>query len=264
MVYAVKRYIIPSNYTQGADMIPKIELLTALCKKWMRLGVGFSGTEPALEEPHLEELIAETSLIGRYDVRLIEGMAGWIQEHGDLINMSLMHKNIKLADSAVIGLVSDLISGAAAQKFKKIVKYCTPKTQPEMLIYGSEKSEETRTAAVKNETEANRRWNLYFVDLRIKSDAVFQRNLMLKLNHNLARRALFGAEMRTEILNYLLEKERSFPAEIARNLGYRYHRVMEDVHGLLKDGALVRYETGRKKEITIAQPFADYLRQIPF
>ena len=245
-------------------MIPKAELLGALYRKWMRLGVGFSGTEPSLNEPHLEELIAETSLIGRYDLRLIEGMAGWIQEHGDLINMSLMHKNIKLADSAVIGLVSDLVGGAVSQKFKKIVKYCTPKTQPEMLVYGSEKSEETRTEAVKNETAVNRRWNLYYIDLRIKSDAVFQRSFMLKLNHNLARRALFGAEMRTEILNYLLEKERSFPAEIARNLGYRYHRVMEDVHGLIKDGALIQYENGRKKEITIAQPFADYLRQIPF
>jgi len=245
-------------------MIPKMELIGALYRKWMRLGVGFSDIEPSFSEPPLEELIAETSLIGRYDLRLIEGMAGWIQEHGDLINMSLMHKNIKLADSAVIGLVSDLVGGAAAQKFKNIVKYCTPKPTPEMLIYGSEKSEETRTEAVKNETEINRRWNLYYVDLKIKSGAVFQRNLILKLNHNLARRALFGAEMRTEILNYLLEKERSFPAEIARNLGYRYHRVMEDIHGLLKNGALIQYEAGRKKEITIAQPFANYLRQIPF
>ncbi|MDR0308041.1 MAG: hypothetical protein LBI42_14545 [Chitinispirillales bacterium] len=245
-------------------MIPKMELLLALYRKWMRLGVGFSGTEPALEEPYLEELIAETSLIGRYDSRLIEGMAGWIQEHGDLINMSLMQKNIKLADSAVLGLISDLVAGKEAQKFKKIAKYCTPKSQPEMLFYGTGKSEETRTEAVKSETAVNRRWNLYYVDFKIKNGVVFQRNLMLKLNHNLARRALFGAEMRTEILNFLLNKRQSFPAQIARSLGYRYHRVMEDVHTLLRNGALVQQEVGRKKEITIAQPFMDYLKQIPF
>ena len=245
-------------------MNPKTEVLGVLCKKWMRLGVGFSNTEPYLEEPQLEELIAETSVMGRYDPRLIEGMAGWIQEHGDLINMSLMHKNIHLSDSAVIGLISDLVTGKEAQKFKKIAKYCTPKPQPEMLFYGTEKSKEARIKAVENETEKNRRWNLYYVGFKIKSGAVFQRNLMLKLNHNLARRALFGAEMRTEIFNYLLAKERSFPAEIARNLGYRYHRVMEDIHGLLKDGALIRHETGRKKEVVIASAFAEYLRQMPF
>jgi hypothetical protein len=47
-------------------------------------------------------------------------------------------------------------------------------------------------------------------------------------------------------------------------LGYRYHRVLEDVHNLLRDGALVERSFNKKKEIRLSQPFIDYLKTIPF
>jgi len=55
-------------------------------------------------EPLVEELIVQTSLIRRYEPRLIEGMAGWLQKHGDLVT-SLMRKHIESGDPAVIGLL---------------------------------------------------------------------------------------------------------------------------------------------------------------
>ncbi len=60
---------------------------------------------PSKGEPLVEELIAQTSLIRRYEPRLIEGMAGWLQKHADLVNTSLMRRHIESGDLAVIGLL---------------------------------------------------------------------------------------------------------------------------------------------------------------
>lgn len=236
----------------------------SLFSMWSRLGVQFPAFEPCLQEPLIEELIAHTSLIGRYEPRLIEGMAGWIEKHGDLLNTSLMHKHISSGDSAIIGLLTDITHSKEASKFKSLGKYCVPKEKAEMLFFSAETSPVMKACAIENETEINRKWNLYYASLRIKTDAVLNRREVLKNNHNLARRALFGVVMRTEILNYLLLKGTSFPAEISNTLGYQYHRVFEDIHNLIRDGALVNYNSGRKKELRIAPAFIDYLNSIPF
>jgi len=72
---------------------------------WTRLGVNFPAFNPSKGEPLVEELIAQTSPIGRYEPRLIEGMAGWRQKHGDLVNTSLMRRHIESGHLAVIGLL---------------------------------------------------------------------------------------------------------------------------------------------------------------
>lgn len=235
-----------------------------ICSMWVRLGVNFPSFEPSIEEPLLEDLIAKTSLIGRYEPRLIEAMAGWIQKHGDLMNSSLMHKHIESGDSAVLGLLSDLLDSKEAVKFNSIHKYCKPKENAEMLFFSAEKSAVMKAQAIENATELNEKWNLYYVNLRVKTDSVFNRRMVLKRNPNLARRALFGSEMRTEILNFLLSKKVSFPSEIAKSLGYRYHRVLEDIHNLMRDGALVEISSNKKKEIRLSPLFIDYLKSIPF
>lgn len=236
----------------------------SLYSMWVHLGVNFPLFEPSIEEPLLEDLIAKTSLIGRYEPRLIEAMSGWIQKHGDLLNSSLMHKYINYGDSAVIGLISDLVDSKESTKFKAIRKYCKPKDKAEMLFFSAESSSVMKAQAIESATELNDKWNLYYVSLRIKTDTVYNRKEILKKNPNLARRALFGSEMRTEILNFLLSKKASFPSEIAKALGYRYHRVLEDIHNLLRDGALVERSFNKKKEIRLSQPFIDYLKSIPF
>lgn len=236
----------------------------SLFEKWVRVGVNFPSFEPCSEEPLIEELIAQTSIVGRYEPRLVEVMAGWIQKHGDLINISLMHKHITKGDSAVIGLLSDILESKEASKFKQIGKYCSPKEKAEMLFISAKSSPTMKAKAIENETEVNRKWNLYYVSLRIKSDTVLNRRTILRNNHNLARRELFGAEMRTEILNFLLSKKASFPAEISRVLGYRYHRVIEEIYSLLRNGALIEKSSGKRKEISIASEFTDYLNSIPF
>jgi len=235
-----------------------------LFSMWARLGVNFPAFKPSKDEPLVEGLIAQTSLIGRYEPRLLEGMAGWLQKHGDLINTSLMHRHIMNGDPAVIGLVFDVLSSKETAKLKQLTKYCRPKKKAEMLFYAAETSPTMKAQAVENETDLNRKWNLLYVSLRIKTDAVSDRREVLKRNPNLARRALFGVVMRTEILNFLLQKGSSFPAEISKTLGYRYHRVIADVQGLIRDGAIIDSFAGKKRLLTISPAFYDYLHAMPY
>ena len=76
-----------------------------LFSMWARLGVNFPAFAPSKEEALVEDLIVQTSLIGRYEPRLMEGMAGWLQKHGDLVNASLMRRHIESGHLAVIGLL---------------------------------------------------------------------------------------------------------------------------------------------------------------
>ena len=133
-----------------------------------------------------------------------------------------------------------------------------------MLFYAAETSPTMKAQAIENETELNRKWNLFYVSLRVKTDAVFNRKEMLKKNPNLARRALFGVVMRTEILNFLLRKGTSFPAEISRTLGYRYHRVISDIQNLIRDGAIIDSVAGKRRELKISPAFYDYLNAMPY
>ncbi|MDD5673247.1 MAG: hypothetical protein PHC61_03715 [Chitinivibrionales bacterium] len=231
---------------------------------WKRLGVNFASFEPSHEEALIEDLIAQTSIIGRYEPRLIECMAGWIQKHGNLINTSLMHKYLAAADTAVIGLVLDLLDSKETLKLKHLTKYCVPKKKAEMLFYAAENSATMKSEAIEKETAMNRKWNLYYVSLRIKIDAVLERKQVLKMNPNLGRRALFGSDMRTEILNFLLRRGTSFPAEIAQSLGYRYHRVIADVQELVRDGIVTDSVSSRKKLLQISSAFKGYLNLLPY
>jgi len=235
-----------------------------LFSMWARLGVNFPAFKPSQDEPLIEELIAQTSLIGRYEPRLIEGMAGWLQKHGDLVNTSLMHRHIANGDPAVIGLLFDILNSKETAKLKQLIKYCRPKNKAEMLFYAAETSPTMKAQAIENETELNRKWNLFYVSLRVKTDAVFNRKEVLKKNPNLARRALFGIVMRTEILNFLLWKGSSFPAEISKSLGYRYHRVISDVQNLIRDGAIIDSVAGKRRELKISPAFYDYLNALPY
>ncbi|MBN1982709.1 MAG: hypothetical protein JW795_14340 [Chitinivibrionales bacterium] len=231
---------------------------------WSRLGVNFPAFEPSKKEPLLEELIAQTSIIGRYEPRLIEAMAGWIDKHGELINTSQMHKKIASGDSAVLGLVFDILSSKESFKIKQLMKYCIAKPKEEMLFYTAETSPTMKAKAIENETEVNRRWNLYYVSLRIKTDAVFERKIILQNNPNLARRAIFGTGMRTEIINFLLDKGISFPAEIANALGYRYHRIFDDIQELIRDGIIIDSNSTSKKMLKISPAFENYLNLLPY
>lgn len=159
-------------------------------RKWVRMGINFPAFKPSAEEPLVEELIAQTSIIGRHEPRLIECMAGWIKKHGNRIDTSRMKKFLAVGDSAVLGLVFDLLSSKEkTSNLRGLLKYCMPAAKAQMLFYAAETSATMKAQAIETETELNRRWNLYYVSLRIKTDAVLDRKDVLARNPKLASRA---------------------------------------------------------------------------
>jgi hypothetical protein len=235
-----------------------------LFSQWVRLGVNFPAFDSCDDEPFLEELISQTSIVGRYEPRLLECMAGWIAKHGDLINTALMHRHLSQGNPAVLGLVFDLIDSRPAAKLKKLLQYCSPNKKPEMLFHAAENSPTMKAEAIEKETAINKKWNLLFVSLRTKTDAVFDRKYVLKHNPNLARRALFGPGMRTEILNFLLSRGKAYPAEIAKHFGYRYHRVFEELKELVLEGAVMETHETKKRILRLSPAFENYLRITPW
>ena len=159
-----------------------------LYQKWKRMGVNFPAFEASNKAPLIEELIAQTSIVGRYEPRLIECMAGWIQKHGSLIKASLMRKYLAAGDSAVIGLILDLLDSKETLKLRRLSKYCTPKKKAEMLFYAADHSPTMKSEAIEKEAEINRKWNLFYVSLKIKTDAILERKQVLKMNPNLGHR----------------------------------------------------------------------------
>jgi len=236
-------------------------LTDSVFEDWVRVGVRFSGTQPAAIEPLMEKLIAQTSIVCRYWPQLFDIMAGWVQMHGDLINIPLMYKYLPESDRAVIGLLSDITNSKEAAKFKQLTKYCPPKKMPEMLFLEPKEyfTLENIIYIVPPDTaKLCKKWNLYYLSLNIKTNATFLREAILEHNPNLARRAMLGANMKTEILNYLLSKKISSPAEIADVVRHRLEKITDEVNILVADGFLTKTENG----ITLTPSFTEYLHSV--
>jgi hypothetical protein len=161
--------------------------MNEIFERWRRLGVNFTSTAPSVQEPLIEKLVADTIVYGRAEPRLLECMAAWLYYYGDLVNISLMRNYISQIDSAVLGLILELINH---KRLNQLIKYCAPKKYPEMLF--KVKSTIMKAEAVNGSSEINSKWNLYFVSFRIKHGAIMNRHYVLKNNLNLARRRLVG------------------------------------------------------------------------
>jgi hypothetical protein len=238
--------------------------LESLFSSWARLGINFPGFKPSSQEPLVEDLIAATTVIGRYEPRLLECMAGWLFKHSDLVNTSLMHKRIKNSEAAVLGIILEMLHSKESTKLRQLAKYCKPKSKAEMLFYTAETSATMKAEAVQKATSVNKRWNVYFASFRIKTDSVLDRRQVLKNNPNLARRAIFGNDLKTEILNFLITKGMSYPAEITKYLGYRYHQVFTNIQELIKDGLVIDTALKKRKKIHISPLFQNYLTALPY
>ena len=165
------------------------ELTDTVFEDWVRIGVKFTGTKPSADEPLVEGLIAQTSIVCRKWPRLMDVMAGLVQLYGDLLNVSLMRKYIPHGDSAVIGLLCDLVTSREAEKIKLLTKYCAPKETPEFLFPENYLTIDIVEHMVPEETrKICRKWNLYFPYVRIKTNCMLIRKDILSRNPNLAHR----------------------------------------------------------------------------
>jgi len=211
-----------------------------LYRKWIRLG--WMATEDVFEhEIDIEDLIVETTLKGRQDGRLFKWLLTWLRDYNDLINVKKLLRNLDKADTAALGAALEIaIEHGATPNLHTVTKKCKPKDRPEVLFTGMDDVNTFIEQERENGLEVYKKWGFYCTLLEFYDDAKRTREWVLKNNINLALRALFGPNIRAEIIYCLLKNTNLAIKNIAKKIGYAYSPVYNEIEQLIKSGFVMQ------------------------
>lgn len=219
-------------------------VIQELYKKWS--AVGWRVTEDTYRgEIDIEKLIIETTHAARIDGRLLKWLLTWFRDFGDLVNKKKLIRQIKNADSAVLGAVLEIaMNNGADQNYRTVQQKCEPKKPKEVL----QKDMEAVDIYLQEQKEYGRKeyrtWGLYCTMIEFYDDAVRTREWVLAHNELLAIRAVFGVSLRAELIYLLKKSGRLTIRRISTILGYAYSGVYREVGCLIKNGLLVEENAG--------------------
>lgn len=187
-----------------------------LFSKWGKLALKEEMHTIYKHEIDLEELIVQTTLVAHEDEMCFQVLTTWVRDFGDLINKRRLLKILKNSDSAILKLVLEI--GGEHQDYTAIINKCN-----------------SLSKEVCNK----------FYALGFLKNAFRDREWLLKSNKSLAIRAVFGANIRSEILSLLNGTEIGI-RQLSRRLGYAYSGVYREIDILEKNGLLIeRHGNGR-------------------
>src|SRR6266516_4567845 len=226
-------------------------LLDFLWRQWSALGVAGQGQRGDDRIIDLEALFLFTCTIGRYDARLFDEMLDWLQTNGWLINVMRLKRVVrreKFAGERVLAAVAGLLAkGAHAPKWKQLAASVRPPFAAEGLFF----AEDGRPLPVLGEPEhlfARYGWQRGPLRLRGYSQEFRPTetgNLALQL------RALFGINVRCEILMYLLTHDAAHPSHVAREAYYFERAVQGTLVDMSRSGVIQVRASNREKHYWI-------------
>jgi hypothetical protein len=108
-----------------------------------------------------------------------------------------------------------------------------------------------------------KKWGIYSSTVTIKMDALRQRSYILRNNNNLAIRAVFGANTRSEVLFSLTQLSRAHVSQLAKFIGLSYQPVYAETEQLILNGLLVYEQIGTMKLVSLSQRTAEFIRLLP-
>ncbi len=228
-----------------------MELINKLMANWKHVGFRFNiGTSK--DNIDIEKLIVETSRVGRNEPVLIWGMLAWIVQYGDLINVSRLSRLLKEGDMAVLGAIIEIaISKGADNKLAHIAGKCKGNKQAEILFPIMKESKITEKIEKDDGLDVFKKWGLYCSNISDKSDALNTREFVLKHNPNLAIRALFGSNVKAEILYQLSHISKSYINELARLIGMSYQPVYAEVERMILNKLLLSETVGKLRLVSL-------------
>jgi predicted transcriptional regulator len=227
----------------------EIDLLN---RKWIRLGWMVAG-DIFEGDIDIEELIVETTVKSRQDGRLFKWFLTWVRDYNDLINVKRLLRIIEKADTAVLGVVFDIaMEYGANPNLRTITKKCPRKALPEILFTGMEDVFTFIDQEKKHGLPVYKKWGFYCTLLEFYEDARRTREWVLQQNTNLALRALFGPNIRAEIIFCILKNTDLAIKNIARKIGYAYSPVYNEIENLVKSGFVIR-EKGRWHSLQLSK-----------
>jgi len=222
-------------------------VLNFLWRQWSALGVAgqASGEDAWIIDP--EALLLLTCTMGRHEPRLFDEALDWLQENGRFINVMRLKRILRTekfaGERALAAVASCLSKGTEATKWKLLAESVPlPQVAEEFFIPPDGKPQ-----PVLGEPEPHFfRYGFKRGPLRLRGHSLKFRpaqptNLALQL------RALFGINVRCEIVLYLLTHEAAHPSQIAREAYYFERAVQGTLVDMNQSGVVGLRANGREK-----------------
>ncbi|HVU34820.1 MAG TPA: hypothetical protein VHE61_15410 [Opitutaceae bacterium] len=217
-------------------------VVTLLWKQWASLGVSAHVATGGNAVVDPEALVLMSTVFARYDARLFDEMADWLQQNGSWINvlrLIRLQREHELGDRSVLGaLAAHLTKDSSHAKWKALAKGPAAPEAPQLLFPHLPPPHRT--------DEIFQQWGW----LR---PPVERRNLSRPPRPNqpasflLKLRALFGRQARAEVLAWLLTHSSGHPARIARETAYFRGSVQNILNELELSGHVFATREGREK-----------------
>jgi hypothetical protein len=228
-------------------------LLNFLWRQWSALGVAgqASGEDEWIIDP--EALLLFTCTMGRQEPRLFDEVLDWLQENGRFINIMRLKRILraeKFAGERTLAAVAAVLSkGTEAMKWRLLAE---PGQEPS-VAEGFFLAPDGERLPVLGELEPHfARYGFKRGPLRLRGYSQKFRptqatNLALQL------RALFGINVRSDIVLYLLTHEAAHPSQIAREAYYFGRAVQGTLVDMSQSGVVQLRSSGREKHYWLLQ-----------
>lgn len=231
--------------------------------RWARLGVLF-GVAPAAEPVDVEELLIDTVQEAPDHPRLFWAAASWLSVHHRLVNLRRLGKRLRgLPETAVAGaLLSVVDAQVPGRPFQGLLVHCQPLPEPRPLFTVIARSPVLRAKVARAAHPLFRQWGLLQDEVSLRLGSVRPAAWILQHNPHLRLRALFGADLRADILATLRTEAMSV-AELARRLGATYAATHEAVWALQAGLLVTARPQGRQKRVALPPPVRRWLDRAP-
>ena len=222
-------------------------LLDFLWRQWSSVGIA-GDTRPADKWiVDLEALLILSCTVARHDPRLFDEILDWMQTNGRLINILRLKRILKteqFSGAPILAAIAGLLAkGADAPKWRLLAGAEKPGTSDDGLFL----KDDGTPLPVLGDPEprfARYGWRRGPLELRGYSQEfrpMAEASLVLQL------RALFGINVRCEILLYLLTHDTAHPSQIAREAYYFDRAVQGTLVEMSRSGVIQIRATNREK-----------------
>ncbi|MCF7788390.1 MAG: hypothetical protein K9N47_19880 [Prosthecobacter sp.] len=224
-------------------------LLQFLWRQWSALGVaGYTSIrDPWMIDP--EALLLFSLPIARNDPRLFDEIMDWLHQNGTSISiqrLQTLSKEFHLGDLTLLRPIADKMGATSMHAKWRLLEKMGPSAPsaeaPRLLFEG------TPVFAEPDPQFLHWGWLRGRIELRGMSQKprIDQPTTFLfKL------RALFGRQVRAEVMAWLLSHEHGHPAEIARQTGYFARSVQLVLNELETSGLIRAHRIGREKHFSL-------------
>ena len=231
--------------------------MTDLYALWSRLGVGFTVAASRNIQIDLEEVLVKTAQEGRNDSRLSFGMRGWLLKHHELVNSARLIVKLKAcSETAVLGAIIDsVVQEHPRSNLKYCLKYCHPFSQKQFVFHYVSVSPAVAQLNLDENLPLLKKWGLISRELGDMQGAIRDKTFVLQHNPHLALRALFGANLKAEVLSFFLNHKQGNARQIALSIGLSYEPVYSELLHFKKIGLLKEARKGQARTFSLYPKF---------